>query len=272
MNFSVLMSIYAETRSSDLSQCLKSLSQQTLPATEIVMVRDGPVQSTVERCIESYQSTFLFRHLYFPHNRGLGPALRDGLEACNYELVARVDSDDCSVPERFKKQAQFLHSKSNISVVGGELKEHYGNVTRDGISVIRRSPMDDISIRLTAKRRNPMNHPTVMFRKIDVLACNSYEFCPLFEDYYLWAKMLAQGYLLSNLPEVLVETDVDSDYFRRRGGVTYLRNELRLVRKLRHIGFLSPMEAGVFILSRLPLRLAPVLLRQYIYRTYLRTN
>ena len=117
-----------------------------------------------------------------------------------------------------------------------------------------------------------MNHPTVMFRKTDVLACNSYEFCPLFEDYYLWAKMLAQGYLLSNLPEVLVETDVDSDYFRRRGGVTYLRNELRLVRKLRKIGFLSPMEAGVFILSRLPLRLAPVLLRQYIYRTYLRTN
>ena len=115
-----------------------------------------------------------------------------------------------------------------------------------------------------------MNHPTVMFRKNDVLACNSYEFCPLFEDYYLWAKMLTQGYLLSNLPEVLVETEISPDYFGRRGGVTYVRNELRLVRKLRRIGFLSPMEAGIFILSRFPVRLVPIIFRQYIYRIFLR--
>ena len=271
MNFSVLMSIYAETRASDLSQCLGSLSQQTLPATEIVIVRDGPVHSTVEQCIQSYESTFLFQHLSFPRNRGLGPALRDGLNACSYELVARVDSDDWSVPERFQKQAQFLHSESSISVVGGGLKEHYGTGGKT-ISVMRQSPTDHASIRQTGKRRNPMNHPTVMFRKNDVLACNSYEFCPLFEDYYLWAKMLTQGYLLSNLPEVLVETEIGPDYFRRRGGVTYVRNELRLVRKLRQIGFLSPMEAGIFILSRLPVRLVPISCRQYMYRTFLRTH
>ena len=108
------MSVYAETQASDLSQCLDSLSQQTLPATEIVIVRDGPVHSTVEQCIQSYESTFLFQHLSFPRNRGLGPALRDGLNACSCELKARVDSDDWSVPERFQKQAQFLHSESSV--------------------------------------------------------------------------------------------------------------------------------------------------------------
>jgi glycosyltransferase involved in cell wall biosynthesis len=271
VNLSVLMSVYAETRTSDLSRCLNSLSQQTLPATEIVMVRDGPILSTVERCIQSYESTFLFQHLSFTHNRGLGPALRDGIKACNYDLIARVDSDDWSIPERFQKQAQFLHSESSISVVGGGLKEHYGS-GRNAISVVRQGPMDHASIQQAAKRRNPMNHPTVMFRKNDVLACNSYEFCPLFEDYYLWAKMLTQGYLFSNLPEALVETDIDSDYFRRRGGVTYVRNELRLVRELRQIGFLSPSEASVFILSRLPIRLLPVFLRQYMYKSFLRAN
>ena len=105
------MSIYAETRASDLNQCLNSLSQQTLPATEIVLVWDGPVDSTVKRCVESYESAFLFKHLPFSRNRGLGPALRDGLKACNYELIARVDSDDWSIPERFYKQAQFLQSE-----------------------------------------------------------------------------------------------------------------------------------------------------------------
>jgi glycosyltransferase involved in cell wall biosynthesis len=271
MKFSVLMSIYAETQACDLSQCLESLRQQALPAGEIVMVRDGPIHSTVERCIQSYESTFNFQHLTFPRNRGLGPALRDGLKACSNELIARVDSDDWSVPERFQKQAQFLYSEPGISVVGGGLKEHYG-LGRNVNSVIRQGPMDNTSIQRMAKRRNPMNHPTVMFRKSDVLACNSYESCPLFEDYYLWVKMLTKGYLLSNLPEVLVETEVNSDYFRRRGGVTYVQHELRLLQELRKIGFLSPAETIVFILTRLPMRLAPIYLRQCIYKAFLRSN
>ena len=138
MNFSVLMSIYAKTRASDLTRCLDSLSQQTLPAAEIILIKDGPISSDVERCIRSYESEFLFKQLAFPDNRGLGPALRDGLNACSYELIARVDSDDWSVPDRFHKQTQFLHSESSISVVGGELKENYG-VRGKSISVIRRN-------------------------------------------------------------------------------------------------------------------------------------
>ncbi|SVE50620.1 uncharacterized protein METZ01_LOCUS503474, partial [marine metagenome] len=58
----------------------------------------------------------------------------------------------------------------------------------------------------------------------------------------------------------------------RRGGITYVRNEIRLVRELRQIGFLSPMEATQFILSRLPMRLAPLFIRQYLYKSFLRTN
>ena len=265
------MSIYSVTRASDLDRCLNSLYRQTLPASEIVIVRDGPVHSSVERCIQTYEPNLPFHHLSFPRNRGLGPALHDGLEACRYQLIARVDSDDWSVPERFQKQAQFLHDESRISLVGGWLSERY-HVGSDVISFTRRSPVDHVLIRQVAKRRNPINHPTVMFRKSDVLACDSYESCPSFEDYYLWAKMLTQGYLLANLPKILVETEVDSNYFRRRGGMTYVRNEFRLVRKLRQIGFLSPMEASIFLLSRFPIRLAPVLIRQHLYRAFLRTT
>ena len=83
------MSIYSVTKASDLDRCLKSLSQQTLPASEIVIVRDGPVHSSVEQCIQSYESKLPFHHLSFPNNRGLGLALRDGLAACRHELIAR---------------------------------------------------------------------------------------------------------------------------------------------------------------------------------------
>ena len=271
VNFSALMSIYSGTKAGELDRCLNSLCQQVLPATEIVIVRDGPVHSSVERCIQTYESALPFHHVRFPHNRGLGHALRDGLECCSYELIARVDSDDWSMSERFQKQAQYLCRESSVSLVGSWLGERY-HVGQNIISVVRRSPIDHLSIQQTAKRRNPINHPTVMFRKTHILNCNNYEPCPLFEDYYLWAKMLMQGYILSNLPEVLVETEVDSAYFSRRGGVAYVKNEIRLVRNLRKIGFLSPVEVGVFMLSRIPMRLAPLFIRQYLYRTFLRVN
>jgi glycosyltransferase involved in cell wall biosynthesis len=248
---------------------MKSLAGQTVSATEILIVRDGPVNSSVEHCIQSHTQNLPLRHLHFSKNRGLGLALRDGLKACNYELIARVDADDWSVPKRFQLQVDFLDQKPSVSVVGGWLKEYYQRPTGP-VSVVRRTPSDSFSIARTAKRRNPINHPTVMFRKSHVLACGSYESCPLFEDYYLWTKMLLEGYCLSNLSEVLVETEVDSGYFARRGGLTYIKNELELLGKLRRIGFLSPFEASTFILSRLPMRLLPNVGRQYLYKALLR--
>ena len=76
-----------------------------------------------------------------------------------------------------------------------------------------------------AKKRNPLNHQTVVFRKTDVLSCGNYEKCDFFEDYFLWAKMIQCGYKLTNLSEVMVETEVDSKYFDRRGGFNYIRHE-----------------------------------------------
>ena len=264
------MSIYSATKASELDRCLNSLSRQTLPATEIVIVRDGPIHTNVERCIHAYESKLPLYHLTFNHNRGLGLALHDGLEACNYELVARVDSDDWSVSERFEKQTKFLQREPNVSLVGSWLQERY-HVGSDIILVMRHSPTEHVSIRQIAKRRNPINHPTVMFRKFHVLDCGSYESCTLFEDYLLWTKMLTRGYLFHNLPEVLVETEVDTSYFQRRGGFGYLNNEIRLLQKLRQTGFLSLRESGIFAICRLPMRISPVPVRQYLYKTFLRS-
>jgi len=265
------MSVYSATRAHDLNRCLASLSEQTLPADEIVLVRDGPVDSTVENCIQKYESTLPFHHLHFPKNRGLGPALHDGLKICCHELVARVDSDDWSVPHRFQTQAIFLERESTVSVVGGWLREwhHWRN---DVFPLVRRSPLEGAAIQFAAKSRNPINHPTVMFRKSHVLGCGNYESCPRFEDYFLWAKMLVHGHLLQNLPEVLVETNVNLNYFKRRGGLDYVRDEIRLVRKLTQIGFLSTLGASAFLASRLPMRLLPNAIRQYLYITFLRDS
>ena len=265
------MSIYEDTTAGDLERCFISLMNQTVRADEIVLVRDGPINSIVERCIENYESTLPFTHVTCSQNRGLGLALRDGLKICRHELIARVDSDDWSLPERFQRQLEFFNRNPKVSVVGSWLKEWY-HLNDQTISVLRPSPLDYTSVQRTAKHRNPINHPTVMFRRTHILACGNYESFPLFEDYYLWAKMLMRGYTLMNIPETLVETEVDSDYFQRRGGLDYLKKEIHLATALYRIGFLDLRRLFTFTFTRLPVRLLPVPLRQLLYSRLLRTG
>tara|TARA_B100000470_G_C19475228_1_gene251951 strand:- start:7 stop:498 length:492 start_codon:yes stop_codon:yes gene_type:complete len=156
-----------------------------------------------------------------------------------------------------------------ISVVGGWMTEYYRHGTSSS-AVVRKTPIDSLSISKHARLRNPVNHPTAMFRKSHVLESGSYQPCLLFEDYFLWARMLMAGYQIANVPKVLVETHVDLHYFIRRGGFSYLKQELHLLKKLRCIGFLSGINVTKFVLSRLPMRLVPTKLRQYLYRTLLR--
>jgi glycosyltransferase involved in cell wall biosynthesis len=271
MSFSVLMSIYNATQAPELDHSLKSLAAQHLAPNQIVLVRDGPVQPKVEQCIEKYIGTLPFKHLHYSQNRGLGAALRDGLSACENELVARVDCDDRSVPQRFDLQVKYLADNPSISVIGGWMKEYYpqSQVGKPNTAV-RKTPIEPTSVTCSARRRNPLNHPTVMFRKAHVLASGSYQPCMLFEDYFLWIRMLVAGYHLANIPHVLVETEVDSNYFTRRGGMAYLKHELDLLGKVRKLGFFSRTDATIFVLSRLPMRLCSPKAREVLYRMLLR--
>jgi glycosyltransferase involved in cell wall biosynthesis len=269
MPFSVLMSIYHATEADELAGCLKSLVNQELTSDQIVLVRDGPVQPAVEQCIEKYALKLPFEHVVSGEHRGLGWALHDGLAACAYEIVARADSDDYSMPERFALQTEYLDQNLDISAVGGWMKEYYP--LGDKLSpVVRKTPSDTAVIPQYARRRNPVNHPTVMFRKSHVIGSGGYQPCMLFEDYFLWARMLVAGYLLSNISKVLVETQVGKEYFSRRGGINYLRHELSLLRLLRNMKFITRVESAAFVLTRLPMRLAPLELRKYLYRKLLR--
>jgi hypothetical protein len=157
----------------------------------------------------------------------------------------------------------------SISVIGGWMKEYHQSI-KGQAPVIRQTPLNHETLHRLSKRRNPINHPTVMFRKSHVLASGNYEPCLLFEDYFLWARMMTQGYFIANLPHVLVETEIDSNYFARRGGIPYVIKELHLLKKLRQIDFLSSIDMSIFILTRLPVRLLPLIVRRYLYRAFLR--
>ena len=106
ISFSVLMSLYINERADFFDTCMKSLLSQTVLPSEIVIVKDGPINSDVETILDNYIDNFpgLIKIIGYEKYKGLGYALNRGVSACSHELIARMDTDDIARTDRFEKQ------------------------------------------------------------------------------------------------------------------------------------------------------------------------
>jgi glycosyltransferase involved in cell wall biosynthesis len=266
---SALMSIYVGTLPTELRGTLDSLVNQVQQADEIIVVLDGPVDELVLSILNDYSKNLPLRTIRSATNQGLGLALAKGLAHCSYDWVFRIDSDDIYPPERFALQVTYAKENPSVHAVGGSLMEHY--ISNDKKTTKYRSvPLTPDRIRRYAKWRNPLNHQTVFFQKKAVLDVGSYQDMPFFEDYFLWARLLLSDYRIANLGCPLAETTVSIDYFRRRGGLSYINNEARFVKSLVQLGFFSRRHGLIFFLFRVIVRQTPNSLRRLLYRIILR--
>ena len=78
--FSVLMSLYIKERPEYARACFESLLAQTLPATEWVIVEDGPLTEELYKLLDEYQHQYpgMIKRVRISQNGGLGPALARG--------------------------------------------------------------------------------------------------------------------------------------------------------------------------------------------------
>ncbi len=270
VRLSVLMSMYEKESPACLCECLDSLAMQTLRADEVVLVEDGPLGDALKDTIDRYRKILPIVSLPLPAHVGLGAALRSGLHHCQGEYVARMDSDDICVPERFEKQMKFLESNPEVDVVGAAIAEFEEDPSAP--HSIRMLPEAGAALRHFARFRTPMNHVTVTFRKASVLAAGNYRASYCLQDYYLWARMLALGYVLHNLSEVLVYVRCGNGMQARRGGFAYAKEEIHLQGYLRELGLLNAPGALLNIVMRVPVRLAPSFVRAFCYRLILRNR
>lgn len=269
VKLSVLISVYYKENPEHFRQCLESLRAQSLPADEVVIVEDGPLSEPLDALIAAYAKWLPIVSLRLPIHVGLGAALRAGVYLCQGEYVARMDSDDVCAPERFRRQVDFLESNREVDVVGSAIAEFEADCT--AARSIRLLPAAGRALRRFARSRTPMNHMTVVFRKASVVAAGNYESCQGFEDYHLWARMLTLGYRLHNLSEILVFARCGNGMYGRRGGLAYLRGEIRFQSFLRRMGLLDASKSLLNILMRGPIRLAPDSVRSLCYHHFLRT-
>jgi glycosyltransferase involved in cell wall biosynthesis len=227
-------------------------------------VQDGPVPpplaNAIGELIES--SPVPTTLLALDANVGLGVALDQGMAACAHDIVARMDADDIALPHRFAVQVPLV--EQGIDLLGSSLLE-FGDDPTDIVGR-RVPPIEPEAIVRYARVHQPFNHPTVVYRRSAVEAAGGYRHLALMEDYLLFAKMIGQGARVGNVAEPLVLYRVGAGAYARRGGVTLLKSEWRLQRRLLDLGFTSRPQFVRNIVVRGGYRLVPEPVRRTAYR------
>ena len=270
VNYSVLMSVYYKEHPDYLRQSMQSIYDQTVPTDDFVLVCDGPLTPELDAVIADMQLQFgpRLNVCRLLKNGGLGKALNFGIGQCKNDLVARMDSDDVSRPDRCERQLAVFQDHPEYSLVSGIVEEFSDTVTN--VSVRRIVPEHQNDIIDFAKKRNPFNHPCIMYKKSDVEAAGGYQDFYLLEDYYLWVRMLQQGFIGYNLQEPLLWMRAGSDMYKRRGGWKYVQSQRNLFKYMAQTGFITRNQYQIQSMIRLIGAIVPNWLRTFLFKQILR--
>ncbi len=226
--YSVLMSVYKEEKPQHLQEAIDSMLKQTILPAEFVLIKDGKLPKELELIIEKYEKQSKIPFLVFqnPKNLGLGKSLASGVEKCNFEYIARMDSDDIAVSNRCEKEIQILNENTKIDAVGSIVAEFEKSIKQ--ITGYRLLPEKNEKICEFAKKRNPCAHSSMMLRKSKVLEVGNYRDYLYFEDYDLWIRMLKNGCQFYNLQEVLVYMRTEENFYQRRGRIILFKTNVEI--------------------------------------------
>ena len=268
--YSVLMSVYHKEKPEYLKQAIESIQAQTFPTDDFVLVCDGSLNDGLDAIIAEKQQEMgdTLNVVRLAKNCGLGNALNEGIKHCKNELVARMDSDDISCPDRCEKQIGIFNRYPEVSICSGIVEEF--TTDPEVVDTRRVPPETNAEIVEFAKKRCPFNHPCVMYKKTAVEAAVSYQDFYLLEDYYLWLRMLMAGFQGYNIQEPLLHMRAGSDMYLRRAGWKYAKTQARLFKFMKQQGFIGNGQYIKSCVIRSGSALAPNWLRKFMFEKVLR--
>lgn len=269
--YSVLMSVYYKEKGEYLRLALDSMFCQTVAPDEVVIVEDGALNEELYAVLDEYSEKYGERFVRVKNetNLGLGMSLNRGLEKCQNELIARMDTDDISALDRCEKQLRYFEENGDVAVVGGNIAEFIES--QEKIVSVRSVPTSDFDIKQYLKKRCPMNHVAVMFKKSTIQSVGGYKDWHFNEDYYLWIRLYLNNAKFGNIGENLVFVRVGKDMYARRGGCKYYKSErdlFKFMKKNKIIGGFAYFKAKTmrFILYVL----MPNRMRAWAYKKFAR--
>ncbi len=269
--FSILVSIYHKELPEHFNACMESIwDHQTLKPSEIILVEDGPLTHELDLVIWEWKEKLgeVLKITKLTQNVGTGKAKNIGLEQCTYEIVCIVDTDDISVTDRFEKQINELMLDPELVILGGQITEFIEDI--DSPSGMRRVPLKNFELCNYAKRQSPFNNMTIAYRKTKIIEVGGYQHHLWMEDYNLFLRVIARGYKIQNLPDVLVYARIDNGMHARRKGYEYIKSEKQLLNLKKELKLQSPIHANMLFLIRSAFRLIPSSVLGKFYNIFLR--
>jgi glycosyltransferase involved in cell wall biosynthesis len=265
MSFSVLMSVYINDKPEPFNAALESIwDLQILKPNQIVLVIDGPLTSELETIVDEWKSRLgsVLCIVKLPSNSGLASALNAGIRSCIFELVARMDADDISLPDRFVKQVRFMNANPHVTISSAYIEERSTDMAE--ILAVRRLPLNHAEILNYARRRCPINHPVAIYRKSFVLEAGGY---PVIypEDYPLWCHMISRKCIFANIPDVLLYMRAGDSMMARRGA-SFLKGYIETYLLMFRLGQIGCFDLAINIFIQSVVRLSPPFLRKLFYK------
>lgn len=270
LRYSVLISVYAKEKPEYFRLALDSMINQTAKPDEIVIVQDGPLPKDLYNTVWSYSERYpeLIKIIVSEKNIGLGLALNLGLEHCRNDLVARMDTDDISKPERCEKQLHCFNDQPELSICGTWIDEFNDDINNPISS--RKVPCEHKEIYEFGKKRSPFNHPTVMYKKSSVLCCDGYSDLRRNQDVDLFGRMLFRGYKAINIPESLLLFRTDNNLAKRRRSWANSKSYIQSIARLRHLGYSSFLDVGMVAIAQILMFILPIRIQKVLYKGLLR--
>lgn len=269
-NYSVLMSVYHKEKPEFLKCSIESMINQSLKPDEIVIVKDGKLTDELDEVIEIYKKKYpkLFTIISLEKNIGLGLALNEGLKICRNELVARMDTDDISLENRCELQVNEFKKNPQLTIVGCIINEFYD--TPNNIVSSRVVPETHEEILEFSRKRSPFNHPTVMYKKTDVLECGGYRDINRKEDIDLFVRMLNRGYKSMNINKPLLLYRSNEDNFQRRKNWTNCKNSIQVTYGFWRKGYCSITDFLTVAMAQFIVFVSPVWVFKLLSKLVLR--
>jgi glycosyltransferase involved in cell wall biosynthesis len=270
--YSILMSVYEREDPDFFDRAIASMLNQSVVTNDFVIVCDGPLTEGLEYILKKYDQANpgVFQIIRIPINVGIGAAANIGLKECKNDLVAKMDADDLSLPERCEMQLKMFAANPELTVLGGQIEEFDSDP--DQPYAKRCVPAEHEEILKFGRRRQPFNNQTVMYRKSAVLEVGGYSDLPRNEDYDLYARLLASGYYAENIPQPLVKVRVDADATRRRASGATLVGCVRSRWRAYRIGYASLGDFLYCVIGQFVIFLCPGRLQNKIYAKKLRST
>ncbi len=267
--YSVLMTVYTKDNPEYFSLALDSMIHQSYPPDEIVLVKDGPIIDSLQSVIDSRVSEGVpIVEVQLAQNMGLGLALNEGIKAVKNELIARMDADDYSLPERCELQVKEFEKNPDLDIIGCPVLEFVGDI--DNIVGERKVPLTNEEIYRFAKKRDPFNHPTVMYRKSKVEKVGCYSNYRKNQDTDLWIKMLSDNAVCMNLSEPVFRFRFDEGTYKKRKSWVNTKILIEIRYKAWKSGFNSFGEFFIVAAAQLAMYILPLGFQKFLYKKILR--